>query len=126
MRLLIPHELTQEENYWLQHLRTNLKAGNEIRDIVSRYEQNRHSKDYAAVMDLITRANWKEMEVERNMCDALRELFSEELKEENTRGMERGIELTKHIFRLSSQGNSAEEIAGQCGISLTKVRKILE
>ena len=84
MQLLIPHELTQKENYWLQHLRSDLKAGNEIREIVSRYEQNRHSKDYAAVMDLITRANWKEMEVERNMCEALRELFSEELKEENT------------------------------------------
>ena len=134
MQLLFIPRLTQEENYWLQNLRTNLKAGSEIRDIVARYEENRHSKDYAAVMNLITRANWKEMEVDRKMCDALRELFAEELKEENARGMERGIEqgmergihLTKLIFKLSAQGNSNEEIAGKCGISEEQVRDILE
>ena len=90
IQLLITHKLTQDENYWLQNLRTDLKAGREIRDIVARYEKNRHSKDYAAVMNLITRANWKEMEAERKMCDALKELFAEELQEENAKGMERG------------------------------------
>lgn len=54
MQLLLTRELTQEENFWLKNLR----------------------------MDLITRANWTEMEVERKMCDALKELFAEELKEE--------------------------------------------
>ena len=29
------------------------------------------------------------------MCDALKELFAEELKEENEKGMERGIHLAK-------------------------------
>ena len=76
MQLLITRELTQEENFWLKNLRIDLKAGREIQNIVAKYEQNRHSKDYAAVMDLITRANWKEMEADRKMCDALRELLS--------------------------------------------------
>ena len=81
-------------------------------------------------MDLITRANWKEMEVEQKMCDALRELFAEELKEENERGMEqgmeRGIHLAKLIFKLSAQGSSAEEIAEKCDLPLKQVREILE
>ena len=47
IQLLITHKLTQDENYWLQNLRTDLKAGREIRDIVARYEKNRHSKDSA-------------------------------------------------------------------------------
>ena len=68
MQLLITRELTQEENFWLKNLRMDLKAGREIQNIVAKYEQNRHSKDYAAVMDLITRANWKEMEVEHVRC----------------------------------------------------------
>ena len=127
MQLLITRELTQEENFWLKNLRMDLKAGREIQNIVAK---NRHSKDYAAVMDLITRANWKEMEVERKMCDALRELFAEELKEENERGMEqgmeRGIHLTKLIFKLSAQGSSAEEIAEKCDLPLKQVREILE
>lgn len=74
------------------------------------------------------------MEAERKMCDALKELFAEELKEENAKGMEKGMErgkaegirLAKLIFRLSAQGNSEEEIAGKCGISLEQVREILE
>ena len=130
MQLLITRELTQEENFWLKNLRTDLKAGREIQNIVAKYEQNRHSKDYAAVMDLITRANWTEMEVERKMCDALRELFAEELKEENERGMEQGMErgiyLAKLIFKLSAQGSSAEEIAEKCDLPLEQVREILE
>ena len=64
MQLLLTRELTQEESFWLKNLRMDLKAGREIQTIVAKYEQNRHSKDYAAVMDLITRANWTEMEVE--------------------------------------------------------------
>ena len=126
MQLLITRELTQEENFWLKNLRIDLKAGREIQNIVAKYEQNRHSKDYAAVMDLITRANWKEMEADRKMCDALRELFAEELKEENEKGMERGIHLAKLIFKLSAQGSSDEEIAKKCDLPLEQVREILE
>ena len=59
MQLLITPELSGEENYWIQNLRTDLKAGSEIRSLVARYENHKHSKDYEAVMDLITRANWK-------------------------------------------------------------------
>ena len=126
MQLLITRELTQEENFWLKNLRIDLKAGREIQNVVAKYEQNRHSKDYAAVMDLITRANWKEMEADRKMCDALRELFAEELKEENEKGMERGIHLAKIIFKLSAQGSSDEEIAEKCDLPLEQVREILE
>lgn len=64
------------------------------------------------------------------MCDALKELFAEELKEENERGMERGIaegiHLAKLIFKLSAQGSSAEEIAEKCDLPLEQVREILE
>lgn len=86
MQYLNLKELDEDENYWLQALRTNLKAGEEIRTLVSNYEKNRHSKDYSAVMNLIARANWKQMEEEKRMCDALNELFAEELKEANSRG----------------------------------------
>lgn len=92
IQLLITPKLTEEENYWLQNLRTDLKAGPEIRALMSNYEKHRKSKDYAAVMNLITRANWEQMEVEKKMCDALKELFAEELEEADSRGSERGVE----------------------------------
>ena len=71
---------------------------------------------------LVTRANWKEMEVERNMCDALKELFSDELEEATNHG----IILTKQVFKFSADGLQPDEIAEKCGISLEQVNKILE
>lgn len=46
---------------------------------------------YQAVMDLIVRANWEQVKEEKEMCDALRELFAQELKESEEKGMERGL-----------------------------------
>ena len=85
-------------------------------------------------MDLITRANWKEMEVERKMCDALKELLTAELQEANARGKSEGrsegrsegITLAKQVFKLSAQGVQPAAIAEKCGISLDQVMEILE
>lgn len=95
MQFLYLPKLDKEENYWLQSLRNNLKAGEEIRTLMSNYEKNRKSKDYSAVMNLITRANWEQMEAEKKMCDALNELFAEELKEADLRGRAEGQMLGK-------------------------------
>ena len=85
-------------------------------------------------MNLITHANWKQMEVEKEMCDALKELFAEELKEADSKGRSEGlkvgrtegIRLTKLVFQLSLKGESPEAIADKCGISPEEVREILE
>ena len=57
MQILIAPKLSDKENYWLPSMRTDLQAGGEIRKLMCEYEKHRKSKDYAAVMDLITRAN---------------------------------------------------------------------
>lgn len=121
IQLLIVPELSAKENYWIQNLRTDLKAGGEIRSLMENYEKNRKSKDYEAVMDLIARANHEQMEEEKKMCDALRELFAEELEEEK----EKGMELAKRVFTLNAQGLSVEEIAQKCGITKERVEKLL-
>lgn len=77
-------------------------------------------------MNLITRANREEMEVERKMCDALKELLSEELHEANTQGKSEGISLAKQVFKLSAQGFQPAAIAERCSISLEQVNEILE
>lgn len=154
MQFLYIPKLDKEENYWLQTLRNNLTAGEEIRTLMANYEKNRKLKDYSAVMNLVTRANWTQMEVEKKMCDALNELFAEELKEADARGRREGhksgvieghrtgvieghrngiiegradgIKLTKKVFQLSAQGESMESIAEKCNIPLEEVRDILE
>ena len=92
MQIVIVNQLPKEENYWLQSLRNNLKSGEEIRELVKNYEKKKKSGLHQAVMDLIVRANWEKMEEEKKMCEALMELFSEELKESENRGIEAGIQ----------------------------------
>ncbi len=130
MQFLHIPKLDQTENYWIQTLRTDLKVGTEIRTLMSNYTKNRNSKDCSAVMNLVTRANWKQMEEEKKMCDALNELFAEELKEADSHGRSigksQGIQLAKKVFRLASRGESYESIAEICGITAENVKEILE
>lgn len=129
IQLLIVPQLSDKENYWIQNLRTDLKAGGEIRNLMENYEKNRKSKDHEAVMDLITRANREQMEEEKKMCDALKELFAEELKEADEKGVEKGMakgmELAKRIFALNAQGLAAEEIAQKCGVTKEQVEELI-
>lgn len=130
MQILITKELSKKENYWLQSLRNNLKAGAEIREILGRYEKKKHSAYYPELMDLIVHANWKLMKEEKEMCEALRELFADELKESEEnglkQGLQNGLELAKNIFRMFRAGASPEEIAEECGLPVEQVREMLE
>ena len=101
MQLLVTRELSERDNYWLQHLRGNLKEGRELQDLMERYERHRHSKWYQAAMDLIVRANWDKMKEEKEMCEALRELFADELRESEERGKEEGREQGEEIKLIS-------------------------
>lgn len=121
MQYLNLKELDEDENYWLQALRTNLKAGEEIRTLVSNYEKNRHSKDYSAVMNLIARANWKQMEEEKRMCDALNELFAEELREANSRG---GITMCKKLGL--SYNETLSQIKEEYQLTEERAREIMD
>ncbi|MCI5529323.1 MAG: hypothetical protein MR406_04165 [Blautia sp.] len=91
MQLIITHELTKEKNYWMQSLRNNLHSGGEIRDLIDAYDKKKTQPLYQAVMDVILQANWKEAEVEKEMCETLRKLFAEELEEEKRNGVKQGI-----------------------------------
>ncbi len=75
---------------------------------------------------MIVRANWERMKEEKQMCEALRELFAEELRESEEHGENRGIELTKRIFKMAEAKISVKEIAAECGISVDRVKAILQ
>ena len=81
IQLLVTKELSKEENLWLRSLRTDIKSEEEINNLVRHYDRKKDSKLYQAAMDAITRANWVKMEEVKVMCEALRELFADELEE---------------------------------------------
>ena len=122
MQLLIAPKLTGRENYWLQSMCTDLQAGKEIQQLMREYEKHRKSKDYAAVMDLITRANWEQMEVEKKMCDALKELFAEELKEADNKGRTEGKR--EMIIAFLKAGAEIKIIKEASGLSEEQIEEI--
>lgn len=68
------------------------------------------------------------------MCQALRELFADELKESREEGVSigwkggenSGIELAKKVFHLMNEKMPVSEIAKECKITEEKVKRILE
>lgn len=90
MQIILNHRLSRKENPWLGSLRADLQVDEDTDQLLRDYSRNKESNLYQAAMDLIIRANWKTMEEVRFVCDALRELYADELEAERIKGEERG------------------------------------
>ncbi len=91
MQLIVVRQLSKENNFWLKILRNDIQNDDDIQELAKRYEEKQDSNLYQAVMDVIIHANWEKMKEVKNMCQALRELFAEELEEAKQQGLETGI-----------------------------------
>jgi hypothetical protein len=83
IQLILTSELSGETNFWLKKLTNNLKEENDVVELATEYEKNRNNALYKAMMDVIVRANkglFEEVK-EKDMCDAIRELFHDEIEE---------------------------------------------
>ena len=132
MQLVITHELSNEEYYWLHYLRNDLKAGAEIEDLAKHYFPNQNSTLYQAVMNVIVRGNIKEMEVDRHMCEALYELFEikmEQLgKQWRKEAREEGIETGREAGRKEAREEMVKCLVETCeelGVSIPETTKRL-
>ena len=72
-------------------------------------------------MNLIARANWKQMEEEKRMCDTLNELFGEELKEANSRG---GITMCRKLGL--SYGETLSQIKEEYQLTEEQAKEIMD
>ncbi|WP_343248636.1 3-isopropylmalate dehydrogenase [Diplocloster hominis] len=90
IQILVIGELSKEENVWLGRLRNDLQLKEDIEPLAKAYRGMEKNPLYVAAMDLIVRANWKKYQEGRKMCEALRELFADELKERENMGIEQG------------------------------------
>lgn len=118
-------ELSGEENVWLSRLRTGLEQKKDIEVLAREYRGKEKDPAYAAVMELIVRANRKEYEEAKEMCEALRELFADEIAEREKQGIRRGriegkaegkqegetLKLIGQIARKVKKGKTIEEAA---------------
>ena len=124
IQLVIVQKLSKEHNYWLNNLRNDLKAGSEIKNFIESYSKNKNSKLYQALADAVMRANWKKLKEGSNMCEALKELFADDLRESREQGIIEGrIEL---IIKIYQKGYTAEATADMLEEPVSKIRQIYD
>lgn len=94
IQLIVTSRLSEKNNLWLKELTNEIKSDSEVDTLVREYRKHENEELYKSIMNVIIRANNKKFEEAKNMCEALRELFKDELEE--------GI--TKARFEVINQG----------------------
>ena len=79
-------------------------------NFIEKYGENKNSKLYQALADTIMRANWQELKEERKMCEALRELFADDLRESREEGIMEGRNVGKLEGKLEGAASKVIEI----------------
>ena len=111
IQLVIVPKLSKEHNYWLNNLRNDLKAGSEIKNFIESYSKKKNSKLYQALADAVMRANWEKLKEGSNMCEALKELFADDLRESREQGIIEGRIEGRNAGRIEGR------IEGRCDIT---------
>lgn len=85
IQIILTCKLSRKENLWLGSLKTDLQVDEDTDQLLREYHRYRESNLYQAAMDLIMCANKKTMKEARLMCEALREIFADELEAERAK-----------------------------------------
>ena len=126
MQLIVTPKLSEQHNLWLKHLTNKLKRS-EVEPLVQEFKKYENERLHKSVMDLIIHANNEVFKEAKDMCDALMELFKDELEESRRKGMEQGIEqgieqaMEQIIRNALRNGHTPEQISDFSGISLEEV-----
>lgn len=101
-QILVTRQLSKTDNVWLSRMRTDLSVKDDLDPLSRAYREKRKDPRYEAVMDLLIRANYEKVEEVKEMCEAIRELFADEYKEAETKGVEKGIEKGIEVLILDN------------------------
>ena len=118
MQLIVTPKLSEQHNLWLKHLTNKLKRS-EVESLVQEFKKYENERLHKSVMDLIIHANNEVFKEAKDMCDALMELFKDELEESRRQGMEQAME--QIIRNALRNGHTPEQISDFNGISLEEV-----
>ncbi|MBO5282465.1 MAG: 3-isopropylmalate dehydrogenase [Lachnospiraceae bacterium] len=90
LQFIINTGLDPEKFKWLSRLRCNLTVEADVKVLANEYRGKEKNLLYETAMDVIMRANKGVYREAKGMCQALRELFAEELEERENKGVEQG------------------------------------
>lgn len=84
-------ELNAKHNLWLYSLSDDLTDRSVKENLIRVYAEHKKENLYQSVKNLIVRANRKEFQEDKEMCEALLELMKDELDAKKEEGLEQGI-----------------------------------
>lgn len=93
IQFVVNTRLDTEEYIWLGRLKKNLTIKDDVEILAKEYNGKKKNPLCETVMDVIMRANKDVYKEAKHMCNALRELFADELEERENKGIRKGIGL---------------------------------
>lgn len=113
IQIICTSRLSSETNLWLRGLTNDLQHGELVDRLLKEYRSHQKNILYKSAMDMIIRANREVFKEEKSkMCEALRELFKDELEDGVAAGVAAGIE-----ERLSEVRQEVQQEIRQEGIN---------
>lgn len=108
VQFVINTRLDPAQFKWLSRLRSNLTREADVEVLAGEYRGKENNPLYETVMDVIMRANREVYKEAKDMCQALRELFADELEERESIGIKKGISegIEQGIEKGIEQGES--------------------
>lgn len=94
-QIVVTSEVSKVENFWLYNLTNDIKDIEIIEKLSAEYSKHEQNELYKSVMNVIIRANKKKFEEVKYMCEALKELFADELEVARNEGIKCMIESSK-------------------------------
>ena len=121
-------KLSKENNFWLRNLTNDLKAKEDARKLLEKYNERQQEHLYQSLMDVIVKANIELFEEVDDMCDALMEIVKPkvEAKVQAARIEERTNVKLDLIRKKLSKGMSIEEIADLLEEPVENVQKLIK
>ena len=124
-------KLSEENNFWLRNLTNDLKAREDARKLLEKYNERQQEHLYQSVMDVIVKANIELFEEVDDMCDALMEIVKPKVeakvKEATEKALKEGRirEKIDLISKKLAKGMSVEEIAELLEEPVEMVQKLI-
>ncbi|MEE1014542.1 MAG: 3-isopropylmalate dehydrogenase [Lachnospiraceae bacterium] len=121
-------KLSKENNFWLRNLTNDLKAKEDARNLLEKYNDRQQENLYQSVMDIIVKANIELFEEVDDMCDALMEIVKPKVDAKVKEAEEKGRELEKMdlIRKMVAKEMPVEEIADLLEESVETVQNLIK
>lgn len=124
-QLIVNRELDITENLWLRCLDNQLKEKNFYERLEVEYKKHKNEAKYEETMSAIIWANFEQEGEKSIMCEALYDLFADELVERETQGIEQGMEQGKiSVARNLLDILPDEVIAERAGLDIEVVQAL--